>query len=369
MQNHEMLSAFIEQIEKEIWHIVKKVIPELKEELLSKINGAGLDKINEVIEKITECQSNLSSLKTRLDAVESGCASNTTIINNHSEKIENISSMLSSASAEISKLSSDLADANNLITSTRASIAEVSQRSHENADKIDEVKTSLSSLQETLNSTRASIASVSQRCYNNEDAIAALSAKLPAIESAFEEVKDIPSQFASVKDGVETNKNDIFIVATQVKENMNNIKAINATLTELSAKVATLTSYDLLYDMSSLDPEINHGLTSGFGAPTTLDFDFDAYRYLRVFAVVNGSEGIIDLWLHDRVKNDYSIIVCNTITTSISLFKVSVVPRNKKVQPTYLGIYTWDTADAAFKLTYRGLDPTKAYIHRIEAYK
>lgn len=432
MQNIEFISSAIEQLEKEIWHIVKKVLPELKEEILGSLGGGVKEKLEALTAEVESCKESLAAANERLTSVEGSVETNTTTINNHSSLISNLSSLLNEAVLEVEALKTltgglenDVEGLSSSLENTRASVTAIAQTVSTNSDNIASLKTSLSSLSTTLENTRATMTSISQTVTgnyeklktvegdisslsttientranltaisqtvtNNHSSINAINTKLASMESLFNEVKDIPASFGSMQEGfdnlsttVENTRASMTAISQTTTANYNNIKtlqsdlstakgnisALQSSISTLSAKVEGLTTYDLLYDMNSDDPNIHRGFQSGLPGLKTFAFDFNAYKYLRVFAVINNNEGILDLPLQNRIKTDYTILASNLIVTEVAFMKVSIVPQTAKVQPTYTAIFTWDKDTETFKQTYRGVDATKAYIHRVEGYK
>lgn len=312
MQSYDFITSAIESLEKEVWHIVKKALPALKEEILALIGGG---KIEEAIRKIEEMQSVISSLSARLQNVENSVSTNTTAIEENKNSINSLSATLTSLSSQLSEAKTQLSNTTSLVST--------------HSGQISSINTKISSL---------------------ENQIAGM-------------------DNSALRADVDKNTGDIFIVATHVKENMGKISTLTTAVEELKTKLKNIEEYDLLYDMDSTDENINHGFTSGIGGTKMLKFDMNSYKFVRVFALVNNQQGILDLYIDNRKKTDYNLISANMFGTAITIYKISIVPSNSAVQPGYTTIYTWSNTNSAFEQTYRKISDEKAYIYRVEGFR
>lgn len=454
MQNLDMIASAIEQIEKEIWHLVKKQLPKLKEEILASVGGSDIvKKLSELADKVKDTHNNILTVFERLNDVESLANSNsyyidkltsdmkkislsleqmtldidslkyfvdenTTMLSTHTQEIETLKdnkdtiyNTLNEQFEMFKSIENSIANTNKAVLenerniyknldnietlsttleSTRSSMTNIALTANTNSEAIVSLENSYSTLSNTLDSTRASMTAINQNVKVLSDSVDAMSSKFSTIENAFNDVKDIPSEFASLQTTVnsfqsqiDSTKSSLTAINLKVNSYSSSIETIttqntaNATrmaeiekkLSSLTTSVNNLVSYDLLYDKDSTDANINHGFTDGIGGTDTLPFNFADYSYLRLYAVVNGVQGLIDMPLENRLRTDYTIVTSNMTCSTIAFFKVSVVPKISKVQPSYTGIYTYDTATSSFKQTFRGMDRTKSYIHRIEAYR
>lgn len=276
MDKFQMLSNSVEELEKELWALVKKSLPSLKQELVSLISqGTTTEAIKSAVssflDDLLSSQQTIQDIKNRLRNLE---IANTDM----QEEVDDLTNTTTGHTSLISDLSS-------LLESTRASLTSVAQRVSANEEGLIDLETDLSSLSgqvevvdSLLESTRASLTSVAQRVTDCEEDISSANTTLGTLSTTLESTK---ASLTSVAQRMTTAEEDIDDLQSTTSSHASTISTLQTNVDSLESQISSLDSdlSSLSTDLGSLDTTLEStraSLTSVAQRVTTCENNISA---------------------------------------------------------------------------------------------
>ena len=146
MQKQEELQDKLEQLEKEIWFLIKTTLPELREELSHAGGGADKEKIaelekkiNETTNRVNEAMESITNINAQLENLE-----NTT--QNHGVELENVKASAIENSTNINRLQTSVSNNSSNINSSQSSVSNNTSNISNNASNISNISGNLTNL-------------------------------------------------------------------------------------------------------------------------------------------------------------------------------------------------------------------------------
>ena len=179
MQNLDIIASAIEQIEKEMWHLVKKQLPKLKEEILASV-GAGdiVKKLSELADKVKDTHNNILTVFERLNDVESLANSNSYYIDKLTSDMKKISLSLEQMTLDIDSLKY-FVDENTTMLSTHTQEIETLKDNKDTIyNTLNEQFEMFKSIENSIANTNKAVLENERNIYKNLDNIETLSTTL-----------------------------------------------------------------------------------------------------------------------------------------------------------------------------------------------
>lgn len=294
MRNFEELSAGIEQLEKEIWHLGKFSLPSLKKEIEDLIASSSPSEtvisniVKKIIDNVLSTSSTINEIKAEIDdlissqqTLEENVATATTNINKLEERYSNILSSLANLGKEILKNKDDIAALKLAVQSIQGDISKINPK----LDEITDTQNNLSTQVTTLNENVSTL----QDRYSN-----------------------VLSSLANLGERILANQNKI----EELEQNLN--------------KPAPC---DLIYDKD--DASLNNGLNEGIYGGKYVIIDFAKYSKIRIYAALKGVDTIYEMYVKGLTSLDHTLSATNRTLTEIYRLNINAAASTKKLTVLY----------------------------------
>ena len=121
MHKQEEVQEKLDQLEKELWYLVRKSLPDLRNELLN--SGGDKSKIQELEQKINQTITKVEELETEINEQKTALQSLQSLANNNSQLINQISSEVQTNTNNIAQNAEDIQSNLNAISSNSTNIS------------------------------------------------------------------------------------------------------------------------------------------------------------------------------------------------------------------------------------------------------
>ncbi|MCM1324884.1 MAG: hypothetical protein NC218_12285 [Acetobacter sp.] len=165
---------------------------------------------------------------------------------------------------------------------------------------------------------------------------------------------------------------DLASLTSSVKNNTSKLAKIETQLSSISQQLNSLTEnfgerFEVLYDMDSSDPNINRGMTSGMVGGDSFEFTKDAYKRLRIFAVIYNNDAVSTVYLDRRKYTDLTLMSSSILLNKLYYLKVTVTVDGNKLVINQAGAYDFNTSTNTLAFT-REKGSEKYYVYRVEGF-
>ena len=345
----------LEKLKKEVWYLIKKVIPKL-EEMISQGSSADLEKIknqlDQQLSKIAEIESQIDSLNQKTEE--------------NTGSIETINSSMQTVSSQISDISSNLNDLENQITSTNQNLSSLSESVELVQNTLDSHSTSINQLGEIANGHTASIidliSDVSDVNIKATEAKNIASSLETTVTNISNTVTGHTSQITNLQSSYESLNNSISTLSSSVNEMSSSITSL-----ETEIEKAKKENCVVIYDMNSTDSAVNFGYTTGMFGTDYINYDFSPYHTLRIYARLYTSNCVQEVPVYNRKYTDVTLTAAASSPMIFCFLKVllSTEPLLNKLQIGTYGRYSFISANNSLTFD-SGINSTAFYVYRIE---
>ena len=167
---------------------------------------------------------------------------------------------------------------------------------------------------------------------------------------------------------------------TQITNLQTSINNTNTNVTNLSSRVdavedqiesigsgASASAFEVIYDKSSTDENINLGFTMGLQGGYTIVLDTTKYRYLRVYATLDGYEAQTFVSIVDTEKLEFYLKANNPASMYFYSMRFSLTTNHNFFSSGQYCKYEFSTSTGTFKRTLAARS-SDYYIYKIEGY-
>ncbi len=248
-----------------------------------------------------------------------------------------------------------------------------------NKEEVENIKLQLQTALQEIDILKNQL---SQATSNIENVTTSITVIENNLQSLSETVNTISANIANISLSVETNSNSISLIENKVgnletitNENSSSISSLSNSISYLSDSISALQTeiesakkekMEVIYDMSSEDPEVNWGYTTGATGNCYFIMDFSKYHTLRVFARLYIGGAITEIKVADRKVADVTMTAASAMPTSIYYLKLMLAlgPNYNKLQISGYGKYDFST-NGTFTME-AGFKNDMFYVYRIE---
>lgn len=296
---------------------------------------------------------------------------------------------------ELSQIKEDISQLQN---GGNIDVEEIESRITANEGAISQINTSLGEIEEEIDALNASSADMGQQLdlFSAEQTILkeTLQENVQTVAALKEAVEENTDKIAAIElvdeqqnQDIEGNKTDISTLSqttTNLNNSMSNIEASVSTnsqlISALQAEIETLKSQagggggssvveEVIYDMTSEDPAINYGFTSGILGGKYIRPDLAPYSKLRVFFTICKGDQEIEVDLVNR-KNYRTGITCAYPSDPRIFLNVSfnITSTKNLFQVLKYTKWTYDTSVPELRVEYETSN-SDIYVYKIIGYK
>lgn len=211
-------------------------------------------------------------------------------------------------------------------------------------------------------------------------------------QSTIDFTSDPQTQLNDILQEVETNGSEIQTLQTDIGELGNELNSLSADKvninqgTENSGKCLAINTSGivspqnvteleatLLYDMNSTDPNINLSnqnpdFVNGMQGAQTVSLDTSGYKYLRVYASLNGFEAQSYVDIQNAQKLEFFLKTNNTAFMQFYFMRFSLTTNRNVFTAGQYCVYAFNATDGTFTRTIAARS-ADYYIYRIEGIK
>ncbi len=334
----------LEKVKKELWHLIKKVVPRL-EELIGNSNAQEIQNIKNQLasqlEAIEEIESNIFSISQTVGSHENGLSQLTS-------SVSSINSQIAQLSSAFENMTDDIETNTSSISSLNSSLSKIEDDIEANSSAISDVNSSLSSLQDSVELLSSIVSQHSS-----------------SILSLRSDIVGIATTASSAENAVSGLSNQITTLSNTITTNTSKINALEQQIENLSSETV-----DVLYDMYSEDSAINHNFTSGMKGGNYLQTDFSQYKKIRIYARLYNANAVQEFFVKNRKLADMTLIGVSATPTVLSFLKVqmNLEPYLNRFQVMAYAKYVFSTSSGTFTLDF-GMTSNSFYVYRIEGIK
>lgn len=327
----------LEKLKKEVWYLIKKVIPKLEE----LIGGSSAEEITQIKQQLNSQVEQIETLQSQMEATTSLANAANTTAQGLSSTVSNLQSGLSSAQEELDDISSNITTISQVVDGNSGSIIQLSN----SLASIDAKATQALSAANDLNDD---VVAVSNQA-------AASATKINTMEDDIEALNTLNSS------------------QTQTLTTLSqNVETISSSIQQLEDEIANakLEDCDVIYDMSSTDADVNRGFTSGMVGANFFAFDFSPYHTIRIYARLFSSNCIQEVRVHNRKLADITLFAAGPNPIILCVLKVlfAMEPALNRIQVGSYAKYTYSASTGTFTSATGASDST-FFIYRIEGIK
>lgn len=327
----------LEKLKKEVWHLIKKVIPKL-EELISGSSGADLSEIKE----------QLSSQLNQIETLQSQMETTSNAANSANSSVQSLSST-------VSALGQDLSAAESEIDGISSSLTTISQAVDSNSGSIIQVSSSLTSIDAKATEALSTANGL------NDDVVA------------------VSNQAAASATKINTLEDDIEALNTLTTSQTQTLSTLSQSVEALSSNIqlledeianAKLEDCNVIYDMSSTDSSLNHGFTSGMVGTNFINFDFSPYHTIRIYARLYSSNCVQEIRVYNRKLTDITLFAAGANPVVLCVMKIlfTIEPFLNRLQVGAYARYTYSSSSGTFTAA-TGTSDSNFFVYRIEGIK
>lgn len=321
MQKQEELQEKIEQIEKELWFLVKSTLPSLKEEFMGAVSNGNKEKLEELETKINLASAKAQELQTQITTINSQISG------------------LSSAHDEINQSIQNLTNAN----------TEINQTIEDLSNAHVGINQSIANLSNSNTNMNQSIESLSQQVDSQATTISEMRTDVDFVEDI---LYDLNGEVKANNNLILGNARSIEIVQQNTTTNANNITTNTNDISALSNRVATLENKpsssgggricEVIYDMNSTDANINQGYTTGVTGGKGITWTKE-YSSLKVYAVLVNVGAYVEIPVYNKPKSDFSFLGTVVSGKTVYIWRAVLQDTNKKLIPNRGIEYVFNT--------------------------
>lgn len=377
--NIENLFDDLEKVKKELWHLIKKVIPRLEE----LIGGSSSQEIENIKTQLAEQLESIEAIESQLSSLNQTVSSHESTISSLSNSLSSINSQVGQISSDLESLESDVQSNTSSISSINSSLSEIESDIEANANAISGANSSIGTLQTSLDQLTTVVNQHSSSILTMGVDIA------DAVTTANEAqiaASGLDSQITTLSNAVTSNTSKVNALETDVGSLEDTTSTLQTSVSELSQSLTTLSqtvssleeqiaaasgeTVETLYDMDSDDSTINHGWTSGMKGGNYLDTDYSQYRKVRIYARLYNANCVQEVSVKNRKYADITLNAASPTPTVLSFLKLqmSLEPYLNRLQVMAYARYAFSTSSGTFTLDF-GLTSETFYVYRIEGIK
>lgn len=361
MDKKEEFIQKVELLEKEVWALVKKTLPQFKADILSQLGGQKFEQLEKALEEV----------KKALEGMSADIVSNTAQIDKLNEKqqknIEDIQSLQTQASTLQTVLEEVQENTNSLsgaVDDCKNEIAEIKQKDTQQDATIDNLNKSVIYNGTQIEQTKTSVLNMQEGVSDLQNDMQSANENLTALDK---KVADAQDELLAIKDKDTQQDKTISNMNITVLYNGSQIEKLQARIEELEKRPSGGggRTVETVYDMNSADASINKGFTSGIIGNNTITWT-EEYTHLRIYASLGGVFAYQEIPVENRMRNDVVLRGVATTGKVVHNYRLLVYADDKKINTGKSFTYTIATSgtvtvDNKYQETY--------YITRIEGIK
>lgn len=327
----------LEKLKKEVWYLIKKVLPKL-EELISSSGSA----------QLTEIKQQLNSQLEQIETLQS--------------QMQTTSDMASAANSSVQSLNSTLSTMQQDLSSVEGEIDDIDQSLITISQAVDQNSGSVLQLSNSLTTISANAAQALNTANSLSDDVVLISNQ--AAQSA--------TKINGLEDDVEQLEGLVQSQTQTISSLSQSVGNLSTTLQSLEGQIASakLEQSEVIYDMYSTDSAINRGFTSGMGGTKFFTFDFSPYHTIRIYARLYSSNCVQEVRVHNRKLSDITLFAAGANPVVLCVMKImfAVEPLLNRFQVGAYARYTYAAATGAFTGV-TGTSDANFFVYRIEGIK
>lgn len=369
----------LEKVKKELWHLIKKVIPHL-EELL---NNTTAQEIASIKTQLALQVENIESLEDSIGQIEQSLSS-------QENSITSLNNSISSLSSQATQLSSSLQTLSAQVDAHGTSISTINSTLTSISDTVEDNTVALSTANSNISALQTSINQISSIVDQHSGSILSMSVDLGTVSNTAEEAyslaTSVNTSLSNLSSTVASNVGKVSVLESDVSTLESSTTALQTSVDGLTSSVNTLSSAlsslenqianlpteqtEVIYDMDSTDASINHGYTSGMSGGNYIDQDYSIYRKIRVYARLYNANCVQEFAVKNRKYVDMTLVAASPTPTVLSFLKMqmNLEPYLSRLQVMAYARYVFSNSTGTFTLDY-GLSTNTFYVYRIEGIK
>lgn len=348
----------LEKLKKEVWYLIKKVIPKIEET----IDNSALGDISNIKNQLSQCLEEIDGIKTDISTL-------TTSSNN--------------VTLKVSELETSFDNLSNTLTSLSSAISSLTETTDNHSQQLSSLNSEVSSLGNSFESISTQIDLLNSIVNKHSENILSLTSTVGEAKSLATEAKSATENFSTnltiVSNSVANNTSKINEIESSCNSINNSISSLNSSVGTLSDSLSSLETEvnnfktensTVIYDMSSEDSSINLGFTTGMTGTKYISHDFSQYHTLRIYARVYASNCVQEVPVKNRKLTDITFFGAGSNPIILSILKVlfTIEPSLNRLQIGAYAKYTFSSATGTFTLE-SGSSNNYFYVYRVEGIK
>ena len=348
----------LEKLKKEVWYLIKKVIPKIEET----IENSALGDISNIKNQLSQCLEEIDGIKT---------------------DISTLTNSTNNVTLKVSELESSFSNLSNTLNSLSSTISSLSEITDNHSQQLDSINSEVSSLKSSYENISPQIDLLNSIVNKHSENILSLTTTVGQAKSLATEAKSATENFSTnltiVSNSVANNTSKINELESFCSSINNSISSINSSVSALSDSLSSLETdvnnlktenCTVIYDMSSEDSSINLGFTTGMTGTKYISHDFSQYHTIRIYARLYASNCVQEIPVKNRKVAQSAMIVTGSNPIIISSLNIlfTIEPLLNRLQVGAYGKYTFSSATGTFILE-SGSSNTNFYVYRVEGIK